>query len=113
MSAADLIDLLNPKIRGWANYHRHVVSSRTFASVDRSIFYKLWQWARGRHPEKSSHWLKKKYFEKRGTRDWCFFGETCDDKGQLNKVWLYHAKSSSCMACSLAATSDWPIGGFP
>jgi len=93
MSAADLIDLLNPKIRGWANYHRHVVSSRTFSSVDHSIFYKLWQWARGRHPEKSSHWLKKKYFEKRGSRDWCFFGQTCDDNGQLNKVWLYHAKS--------------------
>src|SRR6267142_1925442 len=30
MSAADLIDQLNPKIRGWANYHRHVVSKRTF-----------------------------------------------------------------------------------
>ena len=40
MSAADLIDLLNPKIRGWANYHRHVVSSRIFSSVDHSIFYK-------------------------------------------------------------------------
>src|SRR2546425_339913 len=26
MSAADLIHKLNPKIRGWANYHRHVVS---------------------------------------------------------------------------------------
>ena len=24
VSAADLIDQLNPKIRGWANYHRHV-----------------------------------------------------------------------------------------
>src|SRR6202043_2155136 len=24
MSAADLIHKLNPKIRGWANYHRHV-----------------------------------------------------------------------------------------
>ena len=47
MYAADLIDLLNPKIRGWANYHRHVVSSRIFSSVDRSIFYNLWQWARG------------------------------------------------------------------
>jgi RNA-directed DNA polymerase len=94
MSAADLIDLLNPKIRGWANYHRHVVSSRIFSSVDRSIFYNLWQWARGRHQKKTSHWLKKKYFEKRGTRDWCFFGETCDDQGQLHKAWLYHARST-------------------
>jgi RNA-directed DNA polymerase len=34
MSAADLIRELNPKIRGWANYHRHVVSTRTFARVD-------------------------------------------------------------------------------
>src|ERR1700688_3383498 len=25
---------LNPKIRGWANYHRHIVSSRTFSHVD-------------------------------------------------------------------------------
>ena len=94
MSAADLIDLLNPKIRGWAHYHRHVVSSRIFSSVDRFIFYNLWQWARGRHQKKTSHWLKKKYFEKRGTREWCFFGETCDDQGQLHKAWLYHARST-------------------
>ena len=33
MSAADLIDLLNPKIRGWANYHRHVVSSSIFSTA--------------------------------------------------------------------------------
>jgi hypothetical protein len=38
MSAADLIRELNPKIRGWANYHRHVVSTRTFARVDLHIF---------------------------------------------------------------------------
>ena len=30
MSAADLINWLNPKIRGWPNYHRHVVNSRVF-----------------------------------------------------------------------------------
>src|SRR3984893_17820824 len=34
MSAADLIHKLNPKIRGWANYHRHVVSTRTFDCAD-------------------------------------------------------------------------------
>jgi len=94
MSAADLIDALNPMIRGWANYHRHVVSKRTFARVDHAIFSSLWQWARRRHPNKNLRWLKAKYFARRGNRDWSFFGETCDDEGQLNEVWLYYANST-------------------
>jgi RNA-directed DNA polymerase len=94
VSAADLIDQLNPKIRGWANYHRHVVSKRTFGRVDHSIFSSLWKWARRRHPNKSPRWFKPKYFAQRGNRDWSFFGETCDDEGQTNKVWLYYAKST-------------------
>src|SRR5712691_11135546 len=81
VSAADLIDQLNPKIRGWANYHRHVVSKRIFGRVDHSILFSLWQWARRRHQNKNPHWLKPKYFERHGNRDWTFFGETCDDKG--------------------------------
>ena len=38
LSAAELIDWLNPKIRGWANYHRHVVSKRIFERVDSTLF---------------------------------------------------------------------------
>ena len=94
MSAAALIDQLNPKIRGWANYHRHVVSKRTFGRVDLIIFSSLWRWARRRHPNKTPRWIKPKYFDRRGNRDWSFFGETCDDEGRPNKVWLYHAKST-------------------
>ena len=94
VSAADLIEQLNPKIRGWANYHRHVVSKRTFGRVDHSLFSSLWKWARRRHPNKSPRWFKPKYFAQRGNRDWSFFGETCDDEGQTNKVWLYYAKST-------------------
>ena len=94
VSAADLIDQLNPKIRGWANYHRHVVSKRTFGHVDRNIFSSLWQWARRRHPNKSPRWFKPKYFDRRGNRDWSFFGETCNDEGRPTKVWLYYAKST-------------------
>ena len=86
--AADLINELNPKIRGWANYHRHVVSKRTFNRVDHSIFYKLWQWARRRHPNKDPRWLKQKYFERHRGRDWFFFGETWDDERQPTKVRL-------------------------
>jgi RNA-directed DNA polymerase len=91
MSVADLIDQLNPKIRGWANYHRHVISKCTFSHVDYSIFQRLWQWARRRHPKKSSTWLKEKYYGRNRGRDWCFFGERCDDEGQSSKTWLYHA----------------------
>ena len=87
-SAADLIKELNPKIRGWANYHRHVVSKRTFNRVDHSIFYKLWQWARRRHPDKDPRWLKQKYFERHLGRDWLFFGETWDEEGQPTKARL-------------------------
>jgi RNA-directed DNA polymerase len=87
MSAAALIEQLNPKIRGWANYHRHVVSKRTFGRVDHSIFFSLWQWARRRHQKKNPHWLKTKYFGRRGDRD-------CDDQGQPDRLWLYHAKST-------------------
>jgi RNA-directed DNA polymerase len=94
MSAADLIDQLNPKIRGWANYHRHVVSKRTFAYADHSIFHSLWRWARRRHPKKSSTWLKEKYYERNRGRHWCFFGERYDDEGQPGKACLYHASST-------------------
>jgi RNA-directed DNA polymerase len=93
-SAADLIDELNPKIRGWANYHRHVVSKRTFDCADHEIFSSLWRWARRRHPKKGPHWLKQKYFGLYQSRDWSFFGETCDDEGQPRKVWLYRAAST-------------------
>jgi RNA-directed DNA polymerase len=94
VSAADLIDQLNPKIRGWANYHRHVVSKRMFGRADHTIFSNLWQWARRRHPNKPSRWVKAKYFERRRDRDWTFFGETCDDEGRPRKVWLFRAQST-------------------
>jgi RNA-directed DNA polymerase len=106
MSAADLIDQLNPKIRGWATYHRHVVSKRTFGRVDLIIFSSLWRWARRRHPNKTSRWFKPKYFDRRGTPNWSFFGETCDDEGRPNKVWLYHAKSTPINA---AAAGSPPV----
>jgi RNA-directed DNA polymerase len=92
--AAELINELNPKIRGWSNYHRHVVSKHTFNRVDYDIFSSLWRWARRRHPKKNQHWIKKKYFEQRGTRNWIFAGETRDDEGQPFKVWLLSASAT-------------------
>src|SRR6266513_798748 len=93
-SAADLIKELNPKIRGWANYHRHVVSKRTFVRVDYEIFSCLWRWARRRHRNKNPGWIKEKYFEQHGGRNWSFVGEMYDDQGQPHKVRLLLARDT-------------------
>src|SRR5437588_9229704 len=41
LSAGKLIEKLNPMIRGWANYHRHIISNKTFSSVDAMIYQAL------------------------------------------------------------------------
>jgi RNA-directed DNA polymerase len=87
-TAYALIKLLNPKIRGWANYHRHVVSKETFSHVDHHIFQSLWRWAKRRHPTKPRRWIRQKYFCTVGNRSWRFFGEHRDDEGQKHTNWL-------------------------
>jgi RNA-directed DNA polymerase len=57
-----LIGELNPILRGWANYHRHIVAKRCFASLDFDIGRALFAWARRRHPKKRPTWVKRKYF---------------------------------------------------
>ncbi len=71
-----LIVLLNPMIRGWANYHEHIVSKVTFARVDHEIWNMLWRWAVRRHPNKSNRWIKQRYFHCVGTRHWVFASTT-------------------------------------
>lgn len=57
-----LIKKLNETLRGWANYHRHVVSSEAFGCVDKYVYDQLWRMLRNRHPKKSAKWLMKKYW---------------------------------------------------
>jgi RNA-directed DNA polymerase len=89
--AGHLIVQLNPLIRGWANYPRHVCSKHTFAKIDDAIFRALWRWARRRHPNKSRHWVKAKYFRPIDRRDWRFYGEALRWDGKTKSVQLFHA----------------------
>ena len=91
ISAGDLIDILNPMIRGWATYHRHQVSKQTFNKVDQAIFWALWQWARRRHPNKPKQWVRKKYFQSMQDRNWVFTGHITDKEGSVQQRWLFSA----------------------
>ncbi len=89
----NLIHLLNPKIRGWANYHRFSCAKRTFSYVDHCIFEALWRWVHRRHPRKSAAWLKRKYFRSHGLRDWIFSARTLGDGNENQYVNLLKAGS--------------------
>jgi len=72
----NLIGLLNPMIRGWVNFHRHIVAKETFTHVDSEIWKTLWQWAKRRHPNKGKRWTKQRYFHSIGSRNWVFAAAT-------------------------------------
>jgi RNA-directed DNA polymerase len=86
---ANLIRLLNPVLRGWANYHSHAVAKEAFGKVDTYVWSMLWQWAVRRHPNKGDRWVKRKYFKSRGTRTWVFAAtEEKEDGTQRNIILL-------------------------
>lgn len=57
-----LISQLNPVIRGWVNYHSHVLAKKMFRYIDHQIWLKVWQWCVRRHPKKGKRWIRNKYF---------------------------------------------------
>ena len=66
-----LIKKLNETLRGWGNYHRHVVASEAFSRIDTYVYEELWRMIRRRHSGKSERWLAKKYWLAAGRR-WVF-----------------------------------------
>lgn len=94
-TAGDLVTLLNPKIQGWAMYHRHVCASETFNQVDNALYELLWRWAVRRHPNKGKRWIARKYFTKvageGGGNRWVFFGKVERSGRQARDVPLFKA----------------------
>lgn len=76
MNQDTLIRRLNPMIRGWANYHQHVVAKATFVYVDHEIWRALWRWAKRRHPQKGGFWIRRRYFHSVGPSNWVFAAAT-------------------------------------
>ncbi|MFA5612893.1 MAG: group II intron reverse transcriptase/maturase [Methanoculleus sp.] len=77
-----LIKALNPIIRGWANYHRHIVAKETFGKLDSYIWTETWRWGKYRHPNKGHKWIAKRYWKSEGSRKWVF-------RTEENKLWRF------------------------
>jgi RNA-directed DNA polymerase len=72
----NLIWVLNPIIRGWANYHRHIVATQAFRKTEMVIWYCLWRWAKRRHPDRSVDWIAKRYWHRLGRTRRTFAADT-------------------------------------
>ncbi|WP_020533380.1 group II intron maturase-specific domain-containing protein [Flexithrix dorotheae] len=80
-SAWALIRKLNPILKGWAYYHRHIVAKATYNKVDYFIFLKLRRWLKRKHPDKSWNWINRKYYHHPYSGKSQFF-----DRGKDNEV---------------------------
>jgi RNA-directed DNA polymerase len=68
----NLIGLLHPKIAGWSNYYRAVVSKQVCQKLDQQLYVKLDQWARYRHPRQSRPWISRRYWHIAPGQGWIF-----------------------------------------
>lgn len=84
---SDLIGMLNPRIKGWAEFHCADASSATFNSVDAAIWSSLWRWCKRRHPTKGTHWIKERYFHAVGKRNWVFAADSGDRFPDGKVIW--------------------------
>ena len=90
-TSGELIKQLNPIIRGWSYNYRHVVSKKTFKSIDSVIFKAIWRWCCRRHSNKGKRWIKNKYFKTIGNRNWVFHGSIKGRGGRKQEIILFSA----------------------
>ena len=81
-----LIHQLNPKLQGWANYYRYIVSSATFGKIDKINWNRTLNWAKRKHPEKSLNWIYSKYYSRQGKN------RTLNFMDSLNNIRLIHMR---------------------
>jgi RNA-directed DNA polymerase len=84
-----VIKKLNPILRGFANYYKGVVSKETFGYISSRIWRYLWRWAKRRHPNKNTKWVRKRYFKTIKGNKWTFATTTSDRRGKDKDLVLY------------------------
>jgi RNA-directed DNA polymerase len=56
-----LLNRLNPVLRGWCDHFRHGVSSRTFGYLRAFVWRRVIIWLRNKHPGRNWRWLRRRY----------------------------------------------------
>jgi RNA-directed DNA polymerase len=84
-----IIKKLNPILRGFANYYKGAVSKETFSYISHRVWQYLWRWAKRRHPNKNTKWVRKRYFKTIKGNKWTFACTISDRRGKNRDLILY------------------------
>ena len=84
-----VIKRLNPILRGFSNYYKGVVSKQTFEYIKSRTWQYLWSWAKRRHPNKNTKWVRKRYFKTINGSKWTFATSISDRRGKVKDFYLY------------------------
>lgn len=91
----DLIRKLNPILRGFANYYKGAVSKETFGYISHRVWQYLWRWAKRRHPNKNTKWVRKRYFKTIKGNRWTFACTISDRRGKDKNLVLYQVAKTA------------------
>ena len=84
-SGVDLISILNPIIKGWANYYRIGVSKATYAALDNYIYQKTFNWTMRKFHGHNRYKAVDRYFRSRSiSRRWIFSDVVKTKEGKKN-----------------------------
>lgn len=93
ISPEAVIRVLNPILRGWANYYKHGASKETFEYFDHRVWQLLMTWATKRHPNKGKRWVVLRYFGRLGNDHWVFKANTTDRHGKKIVNYLFKIRN--------------------
>ena len=102
----DLIGMLNPVIKGWANYYARVTSKRIFSKADEVLFRQLCVWVKRRHPLQGIRSVIHQYWKTKGRDHWVFAAQK-EDK----QVYLFKHKQTPVMRYNKVQGTRSPYDG--
>ena len=91
LTAIELLQKLNPVLRGWARYFSVSISAKILSEIDNYVYRRLWRWCTRKHPKVGKFHLSEKYFRmgseygvmSPNNRKWHFYGRS---KNKSKKV---------------------------
>ena len=111
-NATAVIAAFNPVIRGWTAYHRCMVSSKTFSSLENHMWKLTWKWARYSHDNKPPRWIAARYYGNynQSRNDKWVFGDKDTGAYLVKHPWTAIRRHS--MVTGTASPDDPGLAGY-